>query len=285
MAKYNVGDVLEITEDFSQLGAAYKSGQKYVVESMSSVGYDLKPLKGGLAWAAHPDEFDLMESVRKVPSKEGFQVGDKVRLLEGAHSSPGYSTDNPEKVKARLENAGLDYQALFSVDGEEDSEGDVHVLSESGAGLYILPEFLVPWVEEEEEEKPVEHMVVGGSYWNPEVGQHYTVTSVDFESEIVNFEFNSGDSTLRSFEVIPKHFDGVLPPVKPVDVSQVALDENTFTEVEQEDIGGWDREEFASVAPKPETVSVDALREALDYLGIQEVFDTENIISLAKRLS
>ena len=270
MTKYNAGDVLEILEDFSQLGAVYKSGDKYKVAAVTSTGYNLEPLQAGLPWSAHPGVFDPLEIVRKVE----FKVGDKVRLLEGAHSSTGCSCDTPEKFKERLASAGLDYQTVFEVVQKEDFDGDLHVYPvEGGVGMYLLPEFLVPWVEEED--KSAEHMELGKTYQSTSNFFFYTPTEFDFEGERVEFDFVSdvGDFVYnghRYFYSIEEEF-GVLPPVKPV-------------EVEQEDVGGWDREEFATVAPKPETVSVDALREAYAYVD-PEYLDLDKLIELAKRLS
>lgn len=294
MAKYNVGDILEITEDFAQLGADFKRGDKYEVAAVTSVGYNLKPLQAGLSWSAYPEEFDPMEIVRKVEPKAEFKAGDKVRLLETAHGSPGYSCDTPEAVKESLASVGLDYQTVFEVGQEVDSDGDVHVFHpESFVGLYVLPEFLVPWIEEE---KPAEHMELGKTYQSTSNELFYTPTKFDFEAGRVKFDYvselgNLACKSTRTFYGIEEEF-GVLPPVKPENESEQALEElkeklkpeNTLTEVEQEDVGGWDREEFASAATKPETVSVDALREAWDYVD-HEYPDIEKLIKLAKRLS
>lgn len=289
MTKYNAGDILEILEDFSQLGARYKSGDKYKVAAVTSTGYNLEPLQAGLPWSAHPGVFDRLETIRKVE----FKVGDKVRLLETAHGSPGYSSDTPEAVKERLAGRGLDYQTVFVVDQEADLDGDVHLFhAEKYTGLYVLPEFLVPWAEED---KPAVHMVLGKTYQSTSNGFFYTPTDFDFEAGRVWFDFKSDDGDFaskssRSFCIIEEEF-GVLPPVKPEnEYTTVTAEEfrkevqDAKAEVEQEDVGGWDREEFASAATKPETVSVDALREAWDYVD-HEYPDIEKLLKLAKRLS
>lgn len=287
MAKYNEGDILEILEDFAQLGAVYKSGDKYKVAAVTSAGYNLQPLQAGLSWGAYPKEFDRLETIRKVE----FKVGDKVRLLETAHGSPGYSCDSPEKVKERLASAGLDYQTVFEVNQKVDIDGDLYVShAESRVGLYLLPEFLVPWVEEE----PI-RMELGKTYQSTGNDLFYTPTEFDFEAGRVMFGYNSVPGSFvskstRTFYGIEEEF-GVLPPVKPEnEYTTVTADEfrkgvqEAKAEVEQEDVGGWDREEFALDAPKPETVSVDALREAYEYVD-HEYLDIEKLLKLAKRLS
>ena len=216
MTRYNEGDILEILEDFTQLGARYKSGDKYKVAAITFSGYNLEPLQAGPSWSAYPQEFDRLEIVRKV-------------------------------------------------------------------------------------EPTVEHMELGKTYQSTLNYLFYTPTEIDFEAGRVAFDYASEQDSFerkstRKFYNIEEEF-GVLPPVKPENEYTTVTAEEFRKEVQEAkavartedvdgvDIGGWDREEFALDTPKPETVSVDALREALDFLGFQEVFDTENIISLAKRLS
>lgn len=293
MTKYNVGDVLEITENFYLEGASYSKGEKYTVEDIFNEGefYELEDKENGYLYHNTISEVDAHSGFRKVEPKVVFKVGDKVRLLEGAHGNPelGFYWSTVEGFE---EHYGYRYDLAepFVIRVEIDLEGEVGI-TQGGWNSYVLAEFLVPW---DEEEKPAEHMELGKTYQSTSNDFFYTPTAFDFEAGRAEFDFVSepGDSFVstshRYFYSIEEEF-GVLPPVKPEVVSQAALGEvkteNTLTEVVQEDVGGWDREEFASATPEPETVSVDALREAMDYLGIQEVFDTENIISLAKRLS
>ena len=273
MAKYNVGDILEITEDFELEFAEYSSGGKYTVSEVRGLYYTLEDLDNNWDFSNTISKVDTHSGFRKVEPKVEFKVGDKVRLLEGAHGSPGYSTDTPEKVKERLAGKGLDYQTVFEVDQEVDSDGDVHVFhAESYVGLYLLPEFLVPCVEDE----PV-RMELGKTYQSTSNEFFYTPTEFNFEGERVEFDFVSdvGDfasTSHRHFYLIEEEF-GVLPPVKP-----------DTQEVDGVEIGGWDREEFASAETKPETVSVDALREAYEYV-VLEYLDLDKLLALAKRLS
>jgi hypothetical protein len=271
MTKYNVGDILEITEDFVLECASYNEGEKYTITEVGITIYSLE--SDGYDYANNISEVDAHSGFRKVEPKVEFKVGDKVRLLETAHGSKGYSCDTRERVKERLASTGLDYQTVFEVDQEVDLDGDVHVFhAESYVGLYLLPEFLVPWVEED---KPAAHMELGKTYRSTDNELFYTPTEFDFEAGRVAFVYKGEQDSVvfkstRPFCFIEEEF-GVLPPAKPVGVSQVALDE-----VEQE--------EFATAAPEPETVSVDALREAWDYVD-HEYPDIEKLIKLAKRLS
>ena len=214
MTKYNVGDVLEISEDFKLEYAVFSDGEKYSVVGVGERFYSLESDK--CDYTNTISEVDAHSGFRKVEPKVVFKVGDKVRLLEGAHSSPGYSTDNSEKVKSRLSTWGLGYQSGFTVAKVKDWEGDVYVSNEV-ISLYIMSEFLVPWVEEEE--KPAEHMELGKTYQSTSNDFFYTPTEFDFESERVAFDFRSeGDSFVstshRYFYTIEGEF-GVLPPVKP----------------------------------------------------------------------
>jgi len=274
VAKYNVGDVLEITEDFELEGARFSKGDKFTVVELE--GQSFYYLDSGKNYFIITiAKVDTHSGFRKVEPRVEFKVGDKVRLLETAHGSPGYSFPSPNKVKERLASAGLDYLTVFEVDQKVDSDGDVHVFhAESYVGLYLLPEFLVPWVEED---KSARHMELGKTYQSTSNGFFYTPTEFDFEAGRVKFDYVSVPGSLafkstRTFYGIEEEF-GVLPPVKP-----------DTQEVDGEDIGGWDREEFASTETKPETVSVDALREAWDYVD-HEYPDIEKLIELAKRLS
>lgn len=275
MTKYNVGDVLEITEDFVLECAGFSEGEKYAITEVEGNSYYY--LESDVCYyIISISEVDTHSGFRKVEPKAEFKVGDKVRLLETAHGSPGYSCDTPEKVKVRLASAGLDYQAVFEVDQKADFDGDVHVShDECRVGLYLLPEFLVPWVEDVD--TPSTLMVLGKTYQSTDNGFFYTPTEFDFEAGRVWFDFVSDvgefvSTSHRAFHLIEDEF-GVLPPVKP-----------DTQEVDGEDVGGWDREEFALAATKPETVSVDALREAYAYVD-PEYLDLDKLIELAKRLS
>lgn len=282
MAKYNVGDVLEITEDFELEAAQFSEGEKYAVVELDESFYSLESEEYFINTISL---VDAHSGFSKVEPKVDFKVGDKVRLLEDAHSSPGYSTDNSEKVKSRLSTWGLDYQTEFTVTKVKDWEGDVYV-SNGDIGLYILSEFLVPWVEEEE--KPAEHMELGKTYQSMSNDFFYTPTAFVFESERVAFDFRSDvdsfvSTSHRYFYSIEEEF-GVLPPVKPVGVSQVALDEVKTENTLAVDVARVEGDPWLAPAPKPETVSVDALREAWDYVD-HEYPDIEKLIKLAKRLS
>lgn len=252
MTKYNVGDVLEITEDFVLECASYNEGEKYSVVEVGGTHYTLESVD--YYFTNTVSEVDAHSGFRKVEPKAEFKAGDKVRLLETAHGSPGYSCDTPEKLKERLAGKGLDYQTVFEVDQEADSDGDVHVYHvESWVGLYVLPEFLVP---AEEEDKASEHMQLGKTYKSKGNDLYYRPTEYDFEGGRVLFDYSSDPSDLfgrskREFDFIEDEF-GVLPPAKP--------------------------------EPEPETVSVDALREAYAYVD-PEYLDLDKLIELAKRLS
>lgn len=111
----------------------------------------------------------------------------------------------------------------------------------------------------------------------------------DFVSEPGSFV----NTSHRYFYLIEAEF-GVLPPVKPENESEQALEElrvklQAVGEVKSEntlavDVARVEADPWLSVAPKPETVSVDALREAWDYVD-HEYPDIEKLIKLAKRLS
>lgn len=357
MAKYNVGDILEITEDFELDAAQFSEGEKYEVVELDESFYSLES-----------DEYYYIDTIslvdahsgfRKVEPKIVFKVGDKVRLLAGAHGNPdfAFSWGTEEGFE---KNFGYRYDLAepFVIRVEIDYAGEVGI-SQDGLNSYVLSEFLVPWVEEE---KPAEHMELGKTYQSTSNDFFYTPTEFDFESERVAFDFSSEvdsfvSTSHRYFYSIEEEF-GVLPPVKPetpvepkFKVGQVWRNshdrELSITEVDgshityaytgnespfyrrAENTEGWtlvtqevnveaiaeavqeelikevgevktentlaeavarmepinSMEEFVEFVKHPETVSVDALRDALDFLGIQEVFDTENIISLAKRLS
>lgn len=297
MTKYNVGDVLEITESFFLEGAQYEAGQKYTVEGIFNEGelYELEDKETGHTFN-NTVSVDAHSGFRKVEPKVEFKVGDKVRLLEGAHGNPelafSWSTEGGFE-----KNFGYHYDLAepFVVHVEIDYAGEVGI-SQGGWNSYVLSEFLVPWVEAEPELKEpfLQHMVLGKTYRSSGNGFFYTPTEFDFESERVEFDFVSEPGSFisksdRPFYEIELEF-GVLPPVKP---------ENEYTTVTAEEFRkgvqeakaealGESKVNYVEIDPKlevPATVSVVALREALDFLGIQEVFDTENIISLAKRLS
>ena len=290
MAKYNVGDVLEITEDFELECAEYSSGEKYTVSEVRGLYYTLEDLGNNWDFSNSISLVDAHPGFRKVVPKVEFKVGDKVRLLEGAHSSPGYSCDTPEKVKERLASAGLDYQTVFEVDQKVDSEGDVHVIhGEKYVGLYLLPEFLVPWVEAESELKEpfLQHMVIGKTYQSTSNDLFYTPTKFDFEAGRVAFDYvdergSFASTSHRYFYSIEEEF-GVLPPVKPECESDKALEE--LKEKLKPENSLAEAVARVSSLELPETISVDALREANSFLNSAGPLGLESLISLAKRLS
>ena len=295
MTKYNVGDVLEITESFFLEGAQFKAGQKYTVEDIFGASgtdfYDLEDKENGYTFNNTVSEVDAHSGFRKVEPKVEFKVGDKVRLLEGAHGNPelAFSWSTEEGFE---KNFGYRYDLAepFVVRVEIDYAGEVGI-SQDELNSYVLSEFLVPWVEEEE--KPAEHMVIGKTYQSTGNDFFYTPTAFDFESERVAFDFVSEPGSFvsksgRPFYEIELEF-GVLPPVKP---------ENEYTTVTAEEFRKGVQEakaealeeskaNYVEIDPKlevPETVSVDALREAWDYVD-QTYPDLEKLIQLAKRLS
>lgn len=298
MAKYNVGDVLEITETFFLEGAQYKAGQKYTVEDIFDEGkfYELEDKDNGICFHNTPSKVDAHSGFRKVETKVVFKVGDKVRLLECAHGNPdfAFSWGTEEGFE---KNFGYRYDLAepFVVRVEIDYAGEVGI-SQDELNSYVLAEFLVPWVEEEE--KPAEYMELGKMYQSTSNDFFYTPTAFDFESERVEFDFRSEvDSFVgtshRYFYSIEEEF-GVLPPVKPENESEQALEElrvklQAVGEVKSENtlaeaVSRVEADPWLSAAPKPETVSVDALREAWDYVD-HEYPDIEKLIKLAKRLS
>ena len=289
MTKYNVGDVLEITEDFELEGAQFSEGEKYEVVEVDESFYSLESDE-----CYFIDTISLVDAhsgFRKVETKVVFKVGDKVRLLEGAHGNPdfAFSWGTEEGFE---KNFGYRYDLAepFVVRVEIDYAGEVGI-SQDELNSYVLSEFLVPWVEEEE--KPAEHMVIGKTYQSTGNDFFYTPTAFDFESERVAFDFVSEPGSFvsksgRPFYEIELEF-GVLPPVKP---------ENEYTTVTAEEFRKGVQEakaealeeskvNYVEIDPKlevPETISVDALREAWDYVD-HEYPDIEKLIKLAKRLS
>lgn len=298
MTKYNVGDVLEITESFFLEGAQYEAGQKYTVEGIFNEGelYELEDKETGHTFN-NTVSVDAHSGFRKVEPKVEFKVGDKVRLLEGAHGNPelafSWSTEGGFE-----KNFGYHYDLAepFVVHVEIDYAGEVGI-SQGGWNSYVLSEFLVPWVEAEPELKEpfLQHMVLGKTYKHSQSHLYYRADALDSGNSLVYFTFGDEPdvgqnlTSNRRLVDIEEEF-GVLPPVKP---------ENEYTTVTAEEFRKGVQEaktealeeskaNYVEIDPKlevPATVSVVALREALDFLGIQEVFDTENIISLAKRLS
>ena len=295
MTKYNVGDVLEITEDFELEDAQFSEGETYTVVELNEPFYSLES-----------DEYYFIDTISlvdahsgfsKVEPKVEFKVGDKVRLLEGAHGNTelGFFWSTEEGFE---KNYGYRYDLAepFVIRVEIDYAGEVGI-SQDGLNSYVLSEFLVPWVEEE---KPAEHMELGKTYQSTGNDFFYTPTAFDFESERVAFDFVSEPGSFvsksdRPFYEIELEF-GVLPPVKPENeynaVTAEAYQEaliKTVGEVKSENtlavaVARVEADPWLSAAPEPETVSVDALREAWDYVD-QTYPDLEKLIQLAKRLS
>lgn len=162
MTKYNVGDVLEITEDFELEDAFYEQGQKYTVVEIFDNFYELDDKGYGLTFSNTIAKVDAHSGFRKVEPKVEpkveFKVGDKVRLLEGAHGNPdfAFSWGTEEGFE---KNFGYRYDLAepFVIHVEIAYAGEVGI-SQDGLNSYVLAEFLVPWVEEE---KPAEHMELG----------------------------------------------------------------------------------------------------------------------------
>lgn len=283
MTKYNVGDVLEITGNFHLEGASYSRGEKYTITEVEGNFYYLNDSESFFGNTI--SEVDTHSGFSKVEPKGEFKVGDKVRLLEGAHGNPdfAFSWSTEEGFE---KNFGYRYDLAepFFVHVEIDYAGEVGI-SQGGRNSYVLSEFLVPWVEEE---KPVEHMEVGKTYRSKGNDFFYTPTEFDFEAGRAEFDFRRDDegfvnTSCRHFSSIEEEF-GVLPPVKPVGMSQVTLDEVKSENTLAEAVARVEADPWLSAAPEPETVSVDALREAWDYVD-HEYPDIEKLIKLAKRLS
>lgn len=294
MTKYNVGDVLEITEDFKLEYAVFSEGEKYAITVVEGDRYYYLE-SDKCDYTNTVSEVDAHSGFRKVEPKVEIKVGDKVRLLEGAHGNPdfAFSWSTEEGFE---KNFGYLYDLAepFVVHVEIDYAGEVGI-SQDGLNSYVLAEFLVPWVEEE---KPAEHMELGKTYQSTSNDFFYTPTVFDFESERVEFDFVSEPGSFvstshRYFYSIEEEF-GVLPPVKPENESEQALEElrvklQAVGEVKTENtlavaVSRVEADPWLSAAPEPETVSVDALREAWGYVD-QTYPDLEKLIQLAKRLS
>lgn len=178
-----------------------------------------------------------------------FNVGDKVRVAadagseNGADNSSVFFGGEVEGVVTNVLSWGYMVEAPKLVSG---------ILMEQCVGEEWLT------LINEPEEKALEPMVVGGTYWNPGVRANYTVTSIDFDSSTVYYTFGEyGTHSSRGFHEIEEHFPGYCAPVKP-------------SEVEED-------------TEYPETVSVKALEEAADYLKAGDLL--VDLLKLAKRLA
>lgn len=176
-----------------------------------------------------------------------FNVGDKVRVAVDAGSANG-----------------VDNRSVF-FDGEV--EGVViAVLSNryvveappAGSGSLMKQSVGEEWLTLIED-KPLEPMVVGGTYWNPGVGANYNVTSIDFDSSTVYYTFGEyGTHSSREFHEIEEWFPGYCAPVKP--------------------------SEDKEVTEHPETVEIEKLMRAADWLGSVGEHELRRIIKLAQAL-
>lgn len=172
-----------------------------------------------------------------------FNVGDKVRVAADAGSANG-SYDRSVFFDGEVEGVVIAVLSnRYVVEAPPAGSGSLMKQSVGEEWLTLI------------EDKP---MVVGGTYWNPEVGQYYTVTSIDFDSSTVNFTFTPfGNSSSRGFHEIEECFPGYCAPVKPSEAEEVA--------------------EYL------ESISVKALEEAADYLKAGDLL--VDLLKLAKRLS
>lgn len=144
-----------------------------------------------------------------------FNVGDKVRVAADAGSANGANSCS----------------VFFGgeVEGEvTDVLGWGYVVEAPKLGSGTIMEQIIgeEWLTLIED-KPLEPMVVGGTYWNPGVGADYTVTSIDFDSSTVYFTFGGGgggglDSS-REFPEIEECFPGYCAPIKPSEVVEDAF--------------------------------------------------------------
>lgn len=177
-----------------------------------------------------------------------FNVGDKVRVAADAGSANG--ADNGA-VFFGGEVEGVVTSVLgwsYSVEAPRAGSGTIIDQAVGEEWLTLI------------EDKPLEPMVVGGTYWNPGVEAFYTVTSIDFDLDTVYFTFSErGYDASRGFQEIEECFPGYCAPVKP-------------SEVEED-------------TEYPETVEIEKLVRAADWLGSVGEHELRRIIKLAQALA
>lgn len=176
-----------------------------------------------------------------------FNVGDKVRVAADAGSANG-DNDCDVYFGGEVEGRIVEVRPYgYRVEAPKADSGTLMVQSVGEEWLTLI------------EDKPLEPMVVGGTYWNPGVGADYTVTSIDFDSSTVNFTFGYENlDSSREFPEIEECFPGYCAPVKP-------------SEAEED-------------AEYPETVEIEKLVRAADWLGSVGEHELRRIIKLAQAL-
>lgn len=255
MAKFNVGDRVQTTQYVGY--SRHDKGEQGTVVQVSHISDDIHRV----AMDSHNSGIDSTpftdEELELVKEKPVFNVGDKVRIKEGAHGAEGYSWGTPNGFQRIMEDAGVDFGDTVEISLEKDSAGEIGLSLEDDDStfIYVFPQFLEP-VEEEAPGTRVP-MEVGGKYWHPVIGEWYTVTSIDWEKERVDFVFTAkSHKSYRNFEDIEETFPGFCAPV---------------------------RAEEAPAEAEPETISIPALEEAAKFLKAEDFL--QDLLKLAKRLA